>query len=542
MAYSYGIRNTYRPSALAPNAYGWSSRPQYNRADVPTGLMDRPANLTSDQFLQQFAYEWFQSSQIPANYNSPTANVTGGANLTNPPFASGAAGRLHPLLRDSETGKPARILRGYIRRAEFSAGDQMTRARLYFMYNPEVITRDYVSYLNQDALDPFNTVYQSGNLVAPPSYMDFSFSLFFDRQEEATQPDHPGVFVDYQFFDLVVRNVVPSNPNQTGNTLPDNGVMMVNPRDITVVFSPQLSVQGRPLNATVNFERFTHRMTPTRMTITLQMRVVYMGPVKDQVEYRKEEFQAEAAIPIDEITSPDFGLSWNKNDSDSSALLASLDANGGALDTISLISDENMRSLLTQYTLTKDGNAKARLQALAWAYAHVVQGGPGTGGWTDYLGADSGSNRYNLPESADCSGLVTECYIRTGSGAAMNWSDHPGTAVILQRAQANPKRQILVSLDTYNWHTDLEPGDILIRNGHVAFFSKYDAGGNLITFDAAGPGASPEVGERRITGKASFTHMIRPLPLGSDSAVSTTSAWNSVMSGALNASSLLGVS
>ena len=106
------------------------------------------------------------------------------------------------------------------------------------MYNPEIITRDYVSYLDQTALDPFNTVYQSGNLVAPPAILDFSFDLFFDRQEEATQPDHPGVFVDYQYFDLVVRNVMPSDPNRPGNTLPDNGVMMVNPRDITVVFAP----------------------------------------------------------------------------------------------------------------------------------------------------------------------------------------------------------------------------------------------------------------------------------------------------------------
>ena len=103
--------------------------------------------------------------------------------------------------------------------------------------------------------------------MAPPSVLDFSFELFFDRQEEATQTNHPGVYVDYQFFDMVVRNVVPSDPNQASNTLPDNGVMMVNPRDITVVFSPQFTVQGRPLNARVSFEKFTHRMIPTRMRI-----------------------------------------------------------------------------------------------------------------------------------------------------------------------------------------------------------------------------------------------------------------------------------
>ena len=87
------------------------------------------------------------------------------------------------------------------------------------------------------------------------------------------------MLVDYQFFDLVVRNVIPTDPNQMSNQLPDNGVMMVNPRDITVVFSPQLTVQGRPINAQVVFEKFTHRMTPIRMRISLEMRVMYFGPM-----------------------------------------------------------------------------------------------------------------------------------------------------------------------------------------------------------------------------------------------------------------------
>ena len=59
------------------------------------------------------------------------------------------------------------------------------------MYNPTVIARDYVSYLDQGALDPFNTVFQSGNLVAPPSMMNFTFELFFDRQDEARCPTTP---------------------------------------------------------------------------------------------------------------------------------------------------------------------------------------------------------------------------------------------------------------------------------------------------------------------------------------------------------------
>jgi hypothetical protein len=136
----------------------------------------------------------------------------------------------------------------------------------------------------------------SENLVAPPSFMDFRFDLFFDRQTEAGDVDHPGVFVDYQYFDMVVRNVIPSGDNATAATsqLPDNGVMMVNPRDITVVFSPQLTVQGRPINAQVSFEKFTHRMTPVRMRISLTMRVMYFGPIREQTEYRMQKLEPQA--------------------------------------------------------------------------------------------------------------------------------------------------------------------------------------------------------------------------------------------------------
>ena len=44
-----GSRTVYRPAVLAPKAYGWAPSPQYNRADVPTALMDRPATITSEQ-------------------------------------------------------------------------------------------------------------------------------------------------------------------------------------------------------------------------------------------------------------------------------------------------------------------------------------------------------------------------------------------------------------------------------------------------------------------------------------------------------------
>ena len=72
--------------------------------------------------------------------------------------------------------------------------------------------------------------------------------------------------------------------------------MMVNPRDITVVFSQEITVQGRPLNASVVFERFTHKMVPTRMRINLQMRVVYFGPMRDITTFVPETVRAMEAI------------------------------------------------------------------------------------------------------------------------------------------------------------------------------------------------------------------------------------------------------
>ena len=109
--------------------------------------------------------------------SSPTSGTTSrGATVAgrNPPFTQGAAGRLLPALE--EGGIPSASCVASSGAAEYDPADAKSTARLYFMYNPEKITRDYVSYLDQGALDPFNTVFQSGNLVPPPSFMDFTFS------------------------------------------------------------------------------------------------------------------------------------------------------------------------------------------------------------------------------------------------------------------------------------------------------------------------------------------------------------------------------
>lgn len=198
--------------------------------------------------------------------------------------------------------KNPHIFRGYIRRSNPDVGDSTSDYRLYFMYNPEVIQRSYIAYLDQQALDPFNNMFGSGNIAAPPGVLDFSFELLFDRQlEVARDQAHPGTKVDYDFFDLVVRGVVPDT-NSSGNAIPDNGIMMVNPRNVTVVFGEDLTVQGRPYNASVIFEKFSHRMIPTRLKISVAMKVFYIGPIQTVPNFGMYETDAinSATVPYDE--------------------------------------------------------------------------------------------------------------------------------------------------------------------------------------------------------------------------------------------------
>jgi hypothetical protein len=500
-------------SPLFPNPYGSSAAP-YNNADVPVAWAN--SSLPPEQLSRKLAYEWFQSSMLP------------NGSYANPPFVSGAAGRINPVLMDK--GVP-RILRGYIRRAAYD--DDASKARLYFMFNPETITRDYVSYLDQAALDPFNTVFGSDNLVAPPSFMNFRFELFFDRQDEVSQDmNHPGVFVDYQFFDLVVRNVIPADPNGANNTLPDNGVMMVNPRDITVVFSPQITIQGRPINAQVSFEKFSHRMTPIRMRISLEMRVVYIGPIKPATEIVAEKYinDTKASIAPDDSTL--FTFTFND-------LVIANGASAGATGFQASASPDVQTALSTQTQFFNTPNTGARNDAYSWAQAHVIEG------YTEYnrnqrgAGLDANGNIHYT----DCSGLVWNAYEAVGLTSKMGWGGSIGgpasTDSMLNSFKSNNWRAVEL---IYQWNADsataartffstqenrdkMQSGDLLYRQsaggkfGHVVFFDSW-AGNRLNVFAASGPGGHPQVGHTTVSLDDlvnTYNYYVRARPFGSDS-------------------------
>lgn len=506
-------RTTNYFSPLFPNPYGSPTAP-YNNADVPVNWAN--TSMPPEQLARKLAYEWYQSSQIDGQY-------------ANPPFLSGAAGRISPVL---QTNGVPRILRGYIRRANYD--DDVSRSRLYFMYNPEVITRDYVSYLDQAALDPFNTVFGSDNLVAPPSFMNFRFELFFDRQDEVSQDlNHPGVFVDYQFFDLVVRNVIPTDPNGTNNTLPDNGVMMVNPRDITVVFSPQITVQGRPINATVSFEKFSHRMTPIRMRIQLEMRVVYIGPIKPPTEVATESYIVDTASSVAVDDTVDFTFTFSDI----------VVANGAAVGAQGYQASANpnvQTALSDQASLFGGPNAQARLSAYAWARGAVVPG------YTMYNRSlrGSGLDGGGKIQYTDCSGLVWHAYDAVGLTQKMGWggsSASPASTGSMISSFLSSNWRSAEPIYTWTAATaslartffsqqqnkdKMAQGDLIYRQasggalyGHVAFFDHWE-GNRLITFAASGPGASPQVGQTSISFEdlvTTYNYVVRPRPYGADS-------------------------
>ncbi len=501
MAYHYGIKNRYTPTQLINKAYGWGGGYRGDLGDVPSRLMSTPAGLSAEQFRQQFAYEWLNSSESSVGF-------------TNPPFASGAAGRLLPSIQ-TPSGVPVRIQRGYIRRGEIEAGKPESKARLYFMFNPEMITRDYVSYLDQTALDPFNTVYQSGNLVAPPSILDFSFSLMFDRQEEATDQDHPGCFVDYQFFDLVVRNVVPTDPNSTGNTLPDNGVMMVNPREITVVFSQQISVQGRPLNARVSFVKFTHRMVPTRMLIDLTIRATYLGPLKPETMYVAEEFKTADTIPI--------GQGLDAYQFTNLQVDTELGSESGATGAVG----ESAANI-------SNSGANARLSALQYAITHSRNAPKNSlaAGVTKY---DNGSLRMapmvnDIFDYVDCSSLVVQSYQKIGAGPGMGWGNFGSWAIsthgIMDTVDNGSFKGKVMTWKGAVENNLFQQGDLLIRRGHIGFYVSHQ-GNQYTLFDAASKTSEPQVGQRtRSMNNEKWTHVLRPEPAGWTSQVANTGGNN----------------
>ena len=480
------------------------ARPSY-LAPVGTTQTDTSARVTAQQAALQ--------QMLAAHPN--------GTNLAFDPGTLGDSSYLTDVPNQT-------ITRGYIRRASPDSSDVMSAAQLNFMYNPEQVVRDYVSYLDQEALDPFNTVYQSGNLIAPPSFINFSFDLFFDRQVQTVQGVTPrGVLEDYDFFDIVVRNVAPGG----GTTaVPDNGIMMVNPKDIMVVFSKDLSVQGRPTNARVTFEKFDNTMTPVRMTVSLTMIVTYFGPLRDAFTFDTSQAISAwegtisyAQVYSEDVTQADVDAAqaaYKKQAADTATFLNAIPR------TASWAGAATTGTGVAAVALPASGKLATDTLALAMQNIH---GATYSGGAPPPLTAyTQGSGRTNLPFSGDCSGALWWCYNKLGASLILHGSSGPAnTDSIRQHGQSTGwKTMAIVCIPSQTSDAQLrslvQAGDVLLRspnNGHCGIFHSWDATGWWIVHQTTPPHNG--TAHQSISYMKTFNWVLRPNPSGSTTSTGT---------------------
>ena len=234
-----------------------------------------------------------------------------------------------------------------------SSSMMASNARLYFMYNPTDIQRSYLSFTDWSTITNPNAYADINASTAPLMMTTFNLELFFDREEEvATLPDHPGVLIDLKVFDTLVQGgATPGELTDWSTTPGDSGTGYIQPNsglsqqlrdavgaigalapaaggtttsggdaaiqktdssglddlvgkglyidystNLVVVFSPYMSIRGHLNEVNVVFEKFSHRMTPTRMRMALTFVIDYMGaePPINYVDPAKERAASEA--------------------------------------------------------------------------------------------------------------------------------------------------------------------------------------------------------------------------------------------------------
>jgi hypothetical protein len=449
--------NTFVPLAITSSPAGQSTNPNPQAIDLALSAQQNFSTL-----LRNRSYARLDASSITK---------------ANPEFDTGAAGRVLSSITNSNRGNDFRISRGYIRRSVIDSGDPTSGYRLYFMFNPEMIQRSYQSYLDQQALDPFNTIFGSNNLVAPPGALSFGFDLFFDRQTENASGVMPrGVLEDFDYFNLVVRGVVP-DPQQPD--LPDNGIMMINPRNCTVVFSPQLSVQGRPNTAYVQYLKFDSSMRPTRMMIHIDMMALYIGPVRTDFTFAQSKVEGTVSATVPYEDSNTYQLTQEQVQFAKVQAIAF--ATSGGADAANPVNSVN--------GVIAGPNSALRINAMGFAEYilgdHRIR----------YTGSPGSPVPVDLSQGGtDCAGLVYWGYRSTGALAALLGSptSPPGeyaSGNVMWDA-ARRMGTIVAENNTFNpdfFNNGLQPGDIMIGAPHVAWCHSVPGDGTIITYECNPP-------------------------------------------------------
>jgi hypothetical protein len=230
----------------------------------------------------------------------------------NPPFIGvGNTGTMPGYMDGSK------ILRGYARRLDavdfnlpnLSAADKARNTRLFFMFNPAEIQRQYLSYADTAGLKTLDTSDPTSASTPAFTTTTVSIELFFDRGEEVMMyKNHPGVLLDLAVFDMLAGQMPFThtdidmlqqkylatqastdpkiNAQVTADYLKSSQSLMVDTSmRLAFIMSPNLMFQGTIQSASALFQKFSHRMTPTRMTLSLTLLITYTGQQFDATPY-----------------------------------------------------------------------------------------------------------------------------------------------------------------------------------------------------------------------------------------------------------------
>ena len=311
----YGTRlppYTSDQGVLGQAPYGWAGTPVSDISNAPSNSQYFPADqfvyerLDWQKFKDQIAKQGIPGGGL---LGSPLTPFSASGYWSNPPFLG--AGQMTgpngaPSWMQDEKGGTGRILRGYLRRQNVEASHPESFVRLYFMYNPDQVQRSYLSWTDSTTLDPANALGadSSKSPASVPSLTQLQFTLYFDRQiEVATIKDHPGVMVDLQAFDFMTGNMtttqdaaggtattvlppgmhIPDNTDTTENHAGQLQAAVSNVAgDVAAIFSPSLMVEGILASAGVVFTKFSPKMTPTTMQLTITLAVRWAGKTNNQ--------------------------------------------------------------------------------------------------------------------------------------------------------------------------------------------------------------------------------------------------------------------
>lgn len=495
------------PVGILGNApYGWTQQPNIG------GGANTPSNayFPSEQFVYE-RMDWQKfKEQLASKGGGGVRPQDVAGTYANPPFMG--AGQMTgpdgpPSWMKDQIGGNKHILRGYLRRQQIIPGKQESYVRLYFMYNPDQVQRQYLSWDESPTLDAQggNGQESDASPITSPYMTTLSFTLYFDRQMEvANIVDHPGVMVDLQTFDVLSGQMVfgsstdgtttvltpgmaiPANTDMTNNIAGMLQPKLGNLADtlVTAVFSPTLAVEGILSGAQVNFTKFSMRMTPMTMALTITLRVSYVGKNNNQAVSNADLGAGTLQHPeVYNPTNPNFVMPTTqsaRNTATATGAAAAVEwgfanlmdsGDDGHYDN-SDKRDVGAPCSATKPFFTDSASFVWRsLTAVGWAGDSV--GDPlGLGGSCTAGSAHAGDFVSAIRSHDRGDGRRWHAWVDKGN------EDPPGD---VSNASGTPKKDYTVAAEMFK---DLRKGDILVRppgsgkdSGAVAFF--YGATGDL---------------------------------------------------------------